>query len=214
MDQAETKRCNRCGQEKPLGDFYRHAKAPDGRQYTCKECAKESARQWAKEHPDRHLENMHRHMRTQKYKETRRALADRKRETLQAQRQDWYSRNRSKIASQRRERYRSDPEFRAKSLANTRRWQATRRGAHAKWWREYFYGLTPEEYDAMLIAQLGRCAICDEQADLVVDHDHNSADAGARGLLCKRCNHGLGHFRDDPGYLLAAARYLRKHNRS
>src|SRR5690606_16122139 len=54
------------------------------------------------------------------------------------------------------------------------------------------YGLTPAEYDALLEAQGGRCAICrarPKSKRLAVDHDHGSG--AVRGLLCSRCNHDL-----------------------
>lgn len=54
------------------------------------------------------------------------------------------------------------------------------------------YGLTPDEYDALLALQGGRCAICrarPRSKRLAVDHDHKEGDV--RGLLCSRCNHDL-----------------------
>ncbi len=79
------------------------------------------------------------------------------------------------------------------------------------------YQLSREEFDAMLAAQNGRCAICGAEAgerpglraslSLHVDHSHVSGKV--RGLLCYRCNSGLGLFRDDPALLLVAAEYLR-----
>ena len=69
------------------------------------------------------------------------------------------------------------------------------------------HGLAIEEYNAMVDAQHGQCAICgcgDEQ--LCVDHDHSTGVV--RGLLCQRCNRGLGDFRDNPSALRKAINYL------
>lgn len=52
------------------------------------------------------------------------------------------------------------------------------------------YGITGEQYDAMLAAQSNGCAICGQPAHprfrLSVDHNH--ATGQVRGLLCQRCN--------------------------
>ncbi len=72
------------------------------------------------------------------------------------------------------------------------------------------YGLTVDEYDAMLAAQNGVCAVCERSPtpgiSLHVDHDHDSGSI--RGLLCFRCNNALGDLEDDPSLLGAAAHYL------
>lgn len=78
------------------------------------------------------------------------------------------------------------------------------------------YGISPEKYDEMFNAQGGRCAICggsdsgDSRFDtLHIDHDHETSTV--RGLLCGRCNRGVGMFQDDPDRLLAASAYLLQH---
>lgn len=87
-------------------------------------------------------------------------------------------------------------------------------------WR---YGLTSEAYEALLVAQRARCAICgtDDPRDArvtlwTVDHDHaccpgpRSCGRCIRGLLCGPCNKGLGMFGDNPAVLESAAAYLRR----
>lgn len=70
------------------------------------------------------------------------------------------------------------------------------------------YGLTLEDYDRLVESQDGRCLICDEEPEetLRVDHCHDGGHV--RGLLCHRCNAGLGLFGDDPQRLRNAADYL------
>lgn len=80
------------------------------------------------------------------------------------------------------------------------------------------FDLTPEQYDEMLAAQGGVCAICKKPEtntyrgivrSLAVDHDHATSEN--RDLLCSNCNQGLGRFDDDPDLLLAAAAYVLRH---
>ena len=76
------------------------------------------------------------------------------------------------------------------------------------------YGLTVEQYDAMLASQDNRCAICStatpaKHGSWCIDHDHKTNKA--RGLLCVKCNAGLGNFDENTGFLLAAERYLQLH---
>lgn len=78
------------------------------------------------------------------------------------------------------------------------------------------FGLTIEEYDAMVETQGGVCAICSgpprgpgsDNGLFHIDHCH---DTGAiRGLLCGPCNVALGGFNDSEMLLVAALDYLRK----
>lgn len=74
------------------------------------------------------------------------------------------------------------------------------------------YKITPEQYDAVLEKQGHRCAICrctnpkGATATWHVDHDHHTGTV--RGLLCGRCNRGLGMYDDDPSVLRRAADYI------
>ena len=113
---------------------------------------------------------------------------------------------------ERRDRYARDRE---KELARAKRWnqenpekhKATMRRANLK----KAYGITVEQYDAMLASQNGECAICyggpnGKGNRLHVDHCHESGQI--RGLLCGECNFGLGKFGDDIARLRSAADYL------
>jgi hypothetical protein len=81
------------------------------------------------------------------------------------------------------------------------------------------YGITLAEYEALLQAQGGGCAICAEDPGdgpaLAVDHDHTccpgkrACSQCIRGLLCGDCNRALGMFRDDVARLESAIGYLK-----
>ena len=68
------------------------------------------------------------------------------------------------------------------------------------------YGLSLEVYDLMIATQEGRCLICRDIANLVVDHDHKTK--AIRGLLCNLCNTSLGGFRESIELLQRAIQYL------
>lgn len=81
-----------------------------------------------------------------------------------------------------------------------------------------YYGMTGEEYGAMVAAQNGVCAICHQPETAMlngvpkvmhVDHDH--ATGQLRALLCGSCNGMLGLAKDSPATLRAAADYLEHH---
>jgi hypothetical protein len=91
------------------------------------------------------------------------------------------------------------------------------RAANKRWQKDYSlkanYGITLDEYEAMVQSQDGKCAICGRvpegkhnQGSLHVDHDHRTKKV--RGLLCSHCNRGLGFLGDSVETLLRAAEYL------
>ena len=75
------------------------------------------------------------------------------------------------------------------------------------------YGLTVKDYDDMCEKQKGLCVICGKPqcmkntTRLSVDHCHNTNKV--RGLLCSKCNSGLGFFMDNKQNLLNAIKYLK-----
>lgn len=72
----------------------------------------------------------------------------------------------------------------------------------------YKNGWTEERYRLGHIMQDGSCAICGSHTKLCMDHCHLSGEP--RGLLCKKCNAGIGMLNDSPTLLINALRYLDK----
>lgn len=98
---------------------------------------------------------------------------------------------------------------------------AAQRGALRAKWLRFRYRLTVEQFDALLEAQGGRCAIClttdPGSESWNVDHDHACCPDGGqtcgnciRGLLCMSCNLMLGLLKDDAGAVRRILAYLSK----
>lgn len=73
------------------------------------------------------------------------------------------------------------------------------------------YGITLDDYYDIIESQDNQCAICgtsisdlDHTAHL--DHCHDTGKV--RGVLCRRCNTGIGMLNDDADLLTKAAEYL------
>lgn len=69
-------------------------------------------------------------------------------------------------------------------------------------------GVTKDQYDRLLAAQGGHCALCPSTPKtrrLHVDHEHRSGRV--RGLLCHRCNRQLPAW-VTAGWLIVAIQYL------
>lgn len=143
------------------------------------------------------------------------AWREKNREHLKKQAHKNYLKRRPGVLRELRALWKTSPKFRAaKSIAAKKRWasdaELRRRTRSSNMLRGF--GITVDEFEAMLIAQGGRCAICarpmDHQKEPMIDHCH--ATQRVRGLLCISCNFGLGRFRDNPEFLRNAVRYLTK----
>jgi hypothetical protein len=139
--------------------------------------------------------------RTGKYKE----YYARNRERIIATQKRWYLKNQDKV-----KRYRKSEKYRALVKQQNRR----RMEAIKDWTLRKNFGISIKEFYELLEKQNHRCAICRRKDTtngrwgsqrLSVDHCHKSKKV--RGLLCRRCNTGIGLFDDDPKLLGAAARY-------
>ncbi len=157
------KRCKKCGELKPLEEFYRATGMRDGRRSECKACH-------------------------------------------QAKQKAWYDANRAQaIAQVRRWQQENKEHLHAYRKDYRQRRKVEERDAYLR----RTFGITQADYDALLAAQGGGCAICGKKPgkiSLHVDHDHETGEI--RGLLCVGCNNALGQFRDDIGLLSRAREYV------
>ncbi|MFJ5222231.1 endonuclease VII domain-containing protein [Streptomyces sp. NPDC088400] len=93
------------------------------------------------------------------------------------------------------------------------------RGGKGHRWSKF--RISAATFEDLLTSQHGVCAVCAQlpsgERSLAVDHDHEccpgktSCGRCVRGLLCGRCNSGVGMFNDDVARLMAAIRYLEKY---
>ena len=75
------------------------------------------------------------------------------------------------------------------------------------------YGITEAQYNALLVKQGGKCAVCGRvpKHRLCVDHVHDSSKK-VRGLLCKPCNNAVGLLKDSSDIALNLYDYLISNN--
>jgi len=147
---------------------------------------------------------------TKKYRETHR-------DELATKNREYYKNHKDKSLAQKRE---YDKLHRNERSIYNKKYRETHREklvAHQKEYRKAHreeilmkkYRLTIENYDKMLVAQNGVCAICGHPPNwrcLSVDHNHITGNV--RGLLCTNCNMMLGLVDDSIEILRSAIEYL------
>lgn len=124
---------------------------------------------------------------------------------------EWFRKNKERLREKTRaraKRYRDSHSDQIK--AATKAWRDANKNKIKHYTLSYLYGITSERWDALFAAQGRRCAIC------LTEHpdgrgwstDHNHATGKVRGILCARCNAGIGMLGDDPTTMQRAARYV------
>ena len=178
------KRCPECGEIKPASEFGRNQSRGDGLSFYCLAC-------------NRARSNAH-------YRQRRAAMGKQVRD------HSWIPEGFRWCPSCKQ------PVAHEDYVRNVRtasgfgsRCRACDREANSAYYFYRQYKLTKNQVAAIRAAQNDRCAICGETAPQHLDHDHDSGVT--RQLLCQRCNHGLGLFRDDPDLLHFAAFYVEGH---
>jgi hypothetical protein len=120
-----------------------------------------------------------------------------------------YAANRVELLAKNREWRRNNPE-------KMKAWRARNKDKASGWARQRTFGITAEDFAAMLAAQGGVCAICRTDkpggtGGWHLDHDHvfdRKDRRGHRGVLCSGCNRALGYFKDNVRVVKSAFDYL------
>lgn len=183
MNQLKTiKQCSVCKETKEETDFYRKKKGSFDRQTRCKTCTKEAVKKWASEN---------------RIKANKTKLK-------------WARENRDKVNKKQRDWLINNPEKAKAKREIQKKWYRKNQDITRNSRLKYVYGITLSEYENMLKAQNGVCAICfhvsDDGKNLCVDHNHDTGEV--RGLLCSKCNTAIGLLKENTDYLLSAIKYL------
>jgi hypothetical protein len=190
----KTKICTKCYVKKDIANFYKQKCGKFSVTSICKLCAKE-------------------YKKTKIYKKSQ-----------QKSNKKYYTKNKKEINKERRNQY-LKPEIRKKILkyvSKYRKLPEHKRKAKI-YMRNYQvkkYGITLDQYNQILQKQKCLCVIC-LQPETLVDSkskkvrrlcvDHNHLTGKVRGLLCDKCNRGLGNFQDNTAILSMATNYLILH---
>lgn len=207
--------CGKCHLSKPREEHFNKDKSQeDGFCRYCRACRTEKRQQWYVEH------------KVEKAAADK-AYRERNKEKVLARAAQYRANNAEQVKAYFRNRYATDPEFAKHKKQASEEWRKANPERHKKRRREYKakhrrrmhlkakFGLTLEQYDQMVIAQNGLCAICLRPPTgiypdkLGVDHCHTTGKV--RALLCRDCNSALGLFQDNAELLQKAAEYLARH---
>lgn len=212
----DSRACTKCGLDKPLSEFSKAPRGKYGVKASCKAC--DAERYAANPHPSRALPP----------EEVKRRLEERRGDAKKCTKCG-VVKDRSEFTKSRDGKYGPvlHPLCNACKSERAKRWFRDNPDRADASSRRYSlgknYGITPEQYDALLQQQGGACAICGEaeppahgrtgkQFRLSVDHCHKTGRV--RGLLCQKCNRAMGLLGDDPILVRNAIGYLKHHDAS
>lgn len=198
MEIQHTKTCKKCSEAKPVADFYRDKRAPDGLRYDCKACGNAAAVAWGQANkaarlaatlryqgklpPERKRAVQRHRIESGLQAKHRRAYYLRHREEIIREKSAFAKRNADKIQARRRKRYAEDAAYRFRVvLYNQQRQRFCRAGS-----------LTAGELLEIWAHYDGRCAYCFDLAD-TVDHVTPRARGGKHEVgnvvpACRSCN--------------------------
>lgn len=195
------KKCTKCGEEKPLEDFVKNVKSPNGYRNQCMACCNALATQNRRTRRAR-LGTIQ--VKSKKCTFCERILPSSEYHSCVGTKDSLQRYCKSCLRDKRRVKRSENPEhYHERHLQRT-------------------FGMTLEEFQEIEKKQNYRCAICGtdnpgtikrkgaSKSQFCVDHDHITRKV--RGLLCSTCNAGIGLLGDNLKSLEAAAAYLREHH--
>lgn len=142
---------------------------------------------------ERYLLNREFHLEKWKVWRKQNPLTEEQKEAARQRTREWYKNNRNRALQSKKARN-AVPEVRLRRRNN----------AHLK-----LYGITLKQRADLFKAQGCKCAICgSSESGRRWELDHCHETGAVRGILCSGCNLLLGHGRDNPNTLMAAAAYL------
>lgn len=190
MENPQVKKCSNCGFVKELSD-YSYRSNNSGKRILnsqCRICLREKASIYLKKnYKIRYLKN-----------------------------REWIAKNKNKVRKyQRKSRKKHRKEINARALEYYHKTKDKKHGVRL----ERLYGITLSQYYELLSKNGGKCPICGidkpygeeymgPKRYFAVDHDHKTGVV--RGVLCHRCNTGIGSFKDSIDSLKKAIEYLEK----
>lgn len=207
-----TKLCPQCGEVKPADQFYRNSGHKDGLSSWCQPCTKEDRhRRWRDRHPEPAPWVMPTEKRCTKCGVIKPLDQFHKRSAAKDGHQPACAACMTAAATAFNK---ANPAYHRQKAKEYRLRHPDRHADNNLRWR---LGVPWGTYAQMLEAQEGKCAIC-ETADpgarisrFHVDHDKETGIV--RGLLCSRCNTGIGQLRHSKPLLLSAIEYLDRTSR-
>ena len=234
------KRCTKCREEKPLEGFHPEPRVKSGTAAKCRDCTLEAHAAYREQYPDRIKASREKYaakfpervLAAKRFSDRRIALERQEkriaagkpllepRETEDGRHCSSCRRRKPKEQFPPNAGERDGLSCYCRDCVNRKAREQSKKEPTKQYRRRYMreydlkkYGMTIDDFETKVREQDGKCAICAEQLKFgtggcAVDHDHVSNRV--RGLLCRLCNVGVGHFRENTVILSQAIEYLTK----
>jgi hypothetical protein len=197
MNIVTEKKCGKCGEIKPIGEFPKRKESIDGHRGTCQKCWIKHVSDWAKENPEKRKENAKKYTRNNRLTDKGKQYEQDYRKEHKAQRNDylkeWRKNNPDKLHEQGVRAYQNNPDRTKNWLKNNpdrrkiydKTSLAKRRGAIGKY--------TQKEWKDLCDKYGNICLCCKKNLPLCADHIIPVAKGGANYIsniqpLCRSCN--------------------------